>query len=342
MAYGVPSDHRALVKCYTGEWSRLEADHGTFGWHFSRVGSEMNRTTMLRRLKCLLVVHRAMPYAVDPFSYPFKIGFRYCSRCFCHYRSLGYWRAYGAALAWQVLLPALALLAVLFAVGCSGSSPTAPTPPPATPPVVVVPPVVTPPVMVATPSPLLSDARFSLSFYRDFALGARDGGPYSLRRLTQAPRIYLRTVDDAGRAIDAYSLNETAAALINVAASLTGVFGLAGLEQGTETRQGQPGWVTVRWADKSGGTLCGTGAFAGDLIVLYPQTPGCRCSGGPAVRLKTVKHELGHVLGFYHTDSPDDLMYTGSQSTCDKNPSAREVFHAQVAYGQPLGSRDPS
>lgn len=227
---------------------------------------------------------------------------------------------------------------VLSLAGCSGS-PTAPSPAPTTPPVVVVPPVVTPPVAPAQ-NPLLSDPRYSASFYRDFALGASQGGPYGLRRLTQAPRIYLRTVDDAGKAIDAFTLNETAAALINVAGSLTGAFGLAGLEQGTSTKEGQPGWVTVRWSDKPS-QYCGFGYYAGDLMILYPQTAGCRCSGGPQVRLKTIKHELGHVLGFYHTDSPDDLMYTGSQSTCDKNPSDREILHAKIAYSQPLGSLDP-
>lgn len=239
-------------------------------------------------------------------------------------------------------------LIALFAAGCSGS-PTAPSAPPAipvattppvvtTPPVTVTPPVVTPPV--TAPNPLLSDPRYSVNFYRDFALGARDGGPYRLRRQTQAPRIYLRTIDDAGQSVDAYTLNETAAALINTAGSLTGAFGLAGLEQGTGTRQGQSGWITVRWSDQAG-EFCGTGQYAGDLITLYPLTAGCRCAGGPQIRPVTVKHELGHVLGFYHTDDVNDLMHPGGTDHCDKTPSAREMFHARVAYSQVIGSLDP-
>ena len=234
------------------------------------------------------------------------------------------------------------LVVAVLAVGCSSSqSPTAPTPivPVASVPIASAP-VTTAPAVV--PNPLLSDARFDPLFYRQFALGSRDGGPYALRRLTQAPRLYLRTVDDAGQPIDSFTLVETATALSSVVGSLTGAFGLAGLEQGAETRQGQAGWITVRWSHvASANNFCGSGLYAGDLITLYPRTPGCRCAGGPAVRLKTVKHELGHVLGFYHTDSENDLMFQGG-SACDKNPSAREIFHARVAYSQPIGSRDPS
>lgn len=236
------------------------------------------------------------------------------------------------------------LLLAVFTVGCSGASPTSPTPAASTPaattpPVVTVPPVVTPPV-VATADPVLSDPRYSADFYKRFALGSADGGPYGLRRQTQAPRIYLRTVDDAGRAIDAVTLDQTAAALINTASKLTGVFGLAGLEQGTGTKEGQPGWITVRWSDQPS-QYCGLGYIGGDLLVLYPRSTGCRCAGGPAVRLYTVKHELGHTLGFYHTADTSDLMSGVSVSTCDKEPSTREMFHAAVAYSRPVGSLEP-
>lgn len=222
---------------------------------------------------------------------------------------------------------------------CSGASPTAPTPLP--PPVVVVPPVVTPP---APPrNPLLDDPRFDRAFYRQFALNGHEApnALQPLRRLTEAPRIYLRTIDDAGAAIDTATLNATAAALESTAGTLTGVFGVAGLERGTESREGQRGWITVRWsAEPSPDRFCGYGVYAGDRITLYPRTPGCRCAGGPAVRLKTVRHEFGHVLGFYHTDSPNDLMFSGGQA-CDMQPSAREVFHATVAYQMPVGSLEP-
>lgn len=237
-----------------------------------------------------------------------------------------------------------ALVVAVLSVGCSGS-PTAPTPVP-TPVSVVTPstptsnPPVVPPV-TAAPDPVLSDPRYSASFYRMFALGVLDNpAARTLQRQTQAPRIYLRTVDDTGAAIDARTLDETAAALINTAGKLTGVFGLAGLEQGISTRQGQAGWITVRWDAVSGGNVCGRAAVGGDLITLYPKTPGCRCATGGLMRPSTVKHELGHALGFWHTDGPDDLMLA-SFGSCDRAPSPREVYHASVAYGRPVGSLEP-
>jgi len=233
------------------------------------------------------------------------------------------------------------LLLLLSLSACS--SPTQPSPSASNSPVVVAqPPVVTPAPgtpPAPAPNPLISDPRFSLAFYRLFALGTLEYPIQPLRRQTQAPRVYVRTVDDNGAPIDPLSLDQTAAAIINTTGKLTGVFGLAGLEQGTGTRQGQTGWITVRWSTEPS-PYCGVGLFGGDTITLYPRTPGCRCAGGPIVRLRTVKHELGHTLGFYHTDSPNDLMSTNSP-LCDQEPSEREIYHARVAYSMPVGSLDP-
>lgn len=238
----------------------------------------------------------------------------------------------------------LPVIALLFA-GCS--SPTAPSPTVTTPPVSVTPPVVTPPVIMPTRNPLLDDPRFDLRFYRMFVNNAFDSPNLlqPLRRQSHAPKIYLRTVDDAGSPMDALTLNQTQAALESVTGQLTGAFGIAGLERGTETRQGQPGWITVRWSDRpdevsATRSVCGRAAVGGDLLTLYPKSRFCRCAGGPAVTLTTIKHEMGHALGYWHTDSREDLMYQ-SYSACDQQPSAREIFHARLAYTQAIGSYDP-
>lgn len=224
------------------------------------------------------------------------------------------------------------ILAVL-AVGCSGS-PTAPTPVSA-PPVASVPPVVTP--STPTPNPLLSDPRFSAAFYRQFT-------SERLSRWTQAPQVYLRTVDDGGNPVSAALLGQTAAALINTTSQWAGgAFGLAGLERGTDTRTEQIGWITVGW-NTSG--VCGRTALtrigpthpqeiSSMTIVMNHARPECTC--GPLV----TKHELGHAMGYLHTDSDGDLMAATFQGVCDKPLSAREAFHARVAYSMAPGSPSP-
>lgn len=183
-----------------------------------------------------------------------------------------------------------------------------------------------------------------LNFYRQFVRNGFDA-PNSLqplRRLQAAPRVYLRTVDEAGAAIDARTLDTTERAIVETAAMFTGgQFGVASVEQGTDTRAGQAGWLTVRWPVETG-TICGrstVGQDGGAIDLLYKGT-NCGCPGLSAVRPRAVRHELGHALGFYHTDAQTDVMFRTSL-TCDALPSARERAAAAIAYARPVGNQDP-
>jgi hypothetical protein len=206
--------------------------------------------------------------------------------------------------------------------------------------------VVTPPTSPAAAPFPPSDPQFNLTLYRQLVHNAFEGTPLPLRRFSQPPRIYLRTIDEDGKAIDSRTLDHTARALEESAGEMTGKFGLAGMERGTGNKIGAPGWLTVRWLPQASNPyrICGQAYVGaeGSTLDLFPYQPNCGCQNyqmAPHV----VRHELGHALGFWHTDRGDDLMYGGmwDYSLCNSGMSAREKYHAALAYDRPIGSAAP-
>lgn len=243
----------------------------------------------------------------------------------------------------------LYLVGLLFSAAC-GSSPTAPTPVaapvPQTPPPVVVAPV--------TPTnPLLSDARFDRSFYQQFALGALDlaGRTAPLRRHLRPPLFYVMTVDNQGRPIDPRTVDATAAALINTTPIWNGGMGVEGVRLGTS----EPAplgclfcapdpsvehHIAVKWDATTTNGLCARADVGGNVLTVFLRTQGCACLG-LAVAPAVIKHELGHAMGYWHTDRLTDVMGIGGTATCDQAPSPREQFHAKVAYAMAPGTLEP-
>lgn len=248
------------------------------------------------------------------------------------------------------------VLSWLLIAGCS-SGPTAPTSTPTPPPVMVTPPVVTPPPVVPptpTRNPLLDDPRFDPAFYAQFALGALDlaGRPTTLKRQLRPPLFYVMTVDNQGATIDPRTLDATAAALINTAPIWNGGMGIEGLSFGTAPPP-PPACplcaidpavahrIAVVWdRTTTNSGLCARSDVGGNLITVFLRASGCTCSG-LAVAPVVIKHELGHTMGYWHTDRATDVMGAGGSTTCDLNPSPREQFHARVAYSMPVGSAAP-
>lgn len=214
-------------------------------------------------------------------------------------------------------------LVLMAATGCGSNSPTAPTP--VAPPVVAAPTAHTEPPARPT---LLDDPRFDVAFYRQFV-------SHPLYRWTKAPLVYLQTRDDTGAPIDPRVLDATAAAIIATTGLWSGgAFGVAGIERGT-VLQNTADWINVTWSRAL--TDCGnwrTTTANAHVITINAADGRCMC---PSV----IKHELGHAMGYLHTSRRDDLMTPEFQSACDREPSARELFHSRVAYLLPVGSTEP-
>jgi hypothetical protein len=117
-----------------------------------------------------------------------------------------------------------------------------------------------------------------------------------------------------------------------------GSLNVAGVERRPGSRQGQAGWLTVLFSTDP--AYCGRAdvGLSGGIITLSLQK-ACACGVYPT-RQAVVRHEFGHAMGYFHTDSPQDVMYRVANQ-CDTPLSAREAYHAAVAYTRPVGNQDP-
>ena len=190
----------------------------------------------------------------------------------------------------------------------------------------------------------IAAAGFDLAFYRRLARNGFDAPDHleALRHLTHAPSVYLRTTDDVGAPIDARTLDATEATIRDAVRSWTaGRWSVAVVDRG---RTPPAGWLTINWHAGPAIEACGRADVGvdGGQVHFWRDAASCGCGNGLAVTAATVRHEIGHALGLWHTGDASDLM-SGLPigPVCDKAPSARELVHAAIVYARPVGNADP-
>jgi hypothetical protein len=203
-------------------------------------------------------------------------------------------------------------------------------------------------VAVGSTSDLALDAisleGFDLDFYRQFVRNGFDSPDAlePLRRWTMNPNIYLKTVDASGAPIDRSTLDMVQRIAFEVIPVWTNnQLVLGAFERGTGTRVGMAGWITIAWsAALVNPNQCGRAMVAAGYIELEAHNPRCTV-GSWITSASLVRHELGHAMGYWHTNAPSDVMSATSWISSDQRPSARERSHAAIAYARPVGNTDP-
>jgi len=189
---------------------------------------------------------------------------------------------------------------------------------------------------------------FSEDYYNQIARDSyeRPEQRSQLWRWSSAPRIYLKTTDETGRAVPSEVISHVNTSLTDGVRMFSGGTFTATVEQGADERPPQVGWINVEIRQNTalviGDDVCGVAQTVGgnpNRIELRLERCGC---GSTKVPASVVLHEIGHALGFFHVADRNAVMYPFFPGQCRQGAiTAIEQMHVNVAYSRPRGNMDP-
>ncbi len=193
---------------------------------------------------------------------------------------------------------------------------------------------------------LIRDAApFSLEFYRQLIRNQFDD-PSSLMRLkrwTRNPNFYVDTRNPRdGTELSSSERDLVRSVIQGSVAQMTGGRLAAGaVEFAAGARGERPGVVNVSFVNQPGNEFCGwsmVGTDPGSLTLNLASRCDTPCG---TIAPRTLAHEVGHALGFYHVARGDVLSTNWSARDCGSTTMSRtEEHHARLAYARAPGNRD--